>query len=144
MASPHETALLALQAALAGHGATIIREPDLPLSYPDGGLVNLAPANPVEEGVRLGTGVREWSREVDLEHVVQGADAVQRDADLDLALVRTAALLLADQTLGGAVDWLELSAPKESESVPMPGAETLKGAVLVATLFYETTHNPME
>lgn len=144
MASPHETALLALQAALAGHGATIIREPDLPLSYPDGGLVNLAPANPVEEGVRLGTGVREWSREVDLEHVVQGADAVQRDADLDSALARTAALLLADQTLGGAVDWLELSAPKESESVSMLGAETLKGEVLVATLFYETTHNPME
>ncbi len=144
MPSTHEAALLALQAALAGHAATVLREPDLPLEYPAGGLVNLAPDSPVEEGVRLGTGVREWSRDVDLEHVVQGADAEERDADIDAAMRQTAALLLSDRTLGGAVDWLELSAPKESDSVPMPGAETLKGAVLVATLFYETTLNPME
>ena len=31
MPSTHEAALLALQAALAGHAATVLREPDLPL-----------------------------------------------------------------------------------------------------------------
>ncbi|MBU2960064.1 hypothetical protein KO516_04315, partial [Citreicella sp. C3M06] len=63
---------------------------------------------------------------------------------LDVALVSLSALVLADRQLGGAVDWIEVGAPQQTEAVPMQGAETLAGAVLPVTIFYETTDNPME
>ncbi|WP_146592205.1 hypothetical protein [Puniceibacterium confluentis] len=144
MPSPHESAIAALLSALSGHAATVIRESDLPVDCPDAGLVNVVPEDPEDVGQHLGTGTREWERPVDLETVVRGPDAATRDAALDAALVSLAALLLADRTLGGAVDWIEVGAPQENEAVPMMGAETLKGAVLPVTLFYETTDNPME
>lgn len=144
MPSPHESAVAALQTALAGHTATVLREHDLPVVCPAEGLVNIAPGNPEDVGARLGVGVREWEATVDLEHVVQGADASTRDAAMDALLVETAALVLADRTLGGAVDWIEVGGVQASDTVPMQGAESLKGAVLPVTLFYETTDNPME
>jgi len=67
-----------------------------------------------------------------------------RAAALDMLLSQVAALLLADRSLGGMVSWLEPGAPQASDTVPMEGAESLKGAVLPVTLFYETPQNPME
>ncbi|WP_371398911.1 hypothetical protein [Marinovum algicola] len=144
MPSKHETAILALQAALAPHAATILREYELPEFCPPAGLINIVPGNAEEVGTRLGTGVREWQRPVELECVVQEADAAARDSAIDAALVSAATFLMADRTLGGAIDYLVPGAPEESEAVPMPGAESLKGSVLSVTLFYETTENPME
>ncbi len=144
MPSKHEAAIVALQGQLEAHEAAIFREHDLPEGCPLEGLINIVPGDPQEMGVRLGTGVREWQRGVELECVVQGADAATRDAAIDAVLTSAAALLMADRTLGGAVDFLVPGAPEESEAVPMPGAESLKGAVLSVALFYETPENPME
>lgn len=144
MPSTIETAIVALQSALSGHAATVLREADLPEECPPEGVINIVPSDPREVGRHLGVGRREWECVVELEAVVRGPDASSRNAALDAVLVAAADLLVADRTLGGAVDYLDLGGPTEIDVVPMLGAETLKGAVLTATLFYETTDNPME
>ncbi|KAB2539659.1 hypothetical protein AL035_17775 [Salipiger aestuarii] len=144
MPSPHEAPILALLAAIDSHAARVMREHDLPVACPDEGLINLVPGDSQEEGVRLGAGTREWSREIDCELVVRGSTAAARADTLDVALVSLSALVLADRQLGGAVDWIEVGAPQQTDAVPMQGAETLAGAVLPVTIFYETTENPME
>ncbi|WP_226560743.1 hypothetical protein [Salipiger thiooxidans] len=145
MTSPHEAAILALQASIDAHAATVIRESDFPAVCPAAGLINLVPMDPEEQAVRLGVGVSEWQRVVELETIVQAATEPERSAALDTALAALASLLAADCSLSGAVDWLVMGAPQQSDAVPMQGAETLKGAVLPVTLFYETTTaNPME
>ena len=144
MTSRHEAALDAILSALAPLAAQVMREEDLPVFCPPEGLVNLVPEDPEEEGQQLGTGIREWSRPVELECVVQAAEGPARAAALDMLLSQVAALLLADRSLGGMVSWLEPGAPQASDTVPMEGAESLKGAVLPVTLYYETPQNPME
>ncbi|APZ53744.1 hypothetical protein [Salipiger abyssi] len=144
MPSKHEAAILALQSALSGHASDILREQDLPVECPENGVINIVPGDPEDVGAHLGTGRIEWQRPVELEAVVQGTEAAARNAEMDAALGDVAARLVADRTLAGAVDYLLLSAPEESDTVPMQGAESLKGAVLTVTLFYETTENPME
>lgn len=143
MPSPHESITLALLAALAGHSATVLRERELPEFCPDEGVINLVPEDPVELDQRLGDAKREFSRGYDLEVVVQDADEVARAARLDSALTQIAQLL-DGSNLGGAVDFLRLEAPQETEDVPMEGAASLKAAVMPITVFYETSDNPME
>ncbi|MBU2963333.1 hypothetical protein KO516_21405, partial [Citreicella sp. C3M06] len=87
MPSPHESPVLALLVAIDGHVASVMREQDLPVSCPDQGLINLVPGDPQEDGVRLGAGTREWSREIDCELVVRGSTAAARADTLDVALV---------------------------------------------------------
>ncbi|QFS83984.1 hypothetical protein [Roseivivax sp. THAF197b] len=143
MPSPQETITLALVDALAPHIATILRKRELPEICPLNGLINVMPEDPREEGERLGDGVREWSQVFTLEVVVQNADETARSTALDTAL-REIATLLIGSNLGGAVDYLRLDAPQESEVVPMDGAASLKAATMPVTVFYETTQNPME
>lgn len=144
MASPHESAITALMLGLTTHPAVILREEDLPQLCPDEGLINLVPEDPEEQGQHLGTGTREWQRRVELECVVQHGDGAVRTTRIDTALSLAAALLVSDSTLGGAVTWLRLDAPLDSDTVPISGAESLRAAVLPVTLFYETSDNPME
>jgi len=144
MPSKIETALVALQDALSGHAATVLRSADLPVECPEAGLLNIVPGDPREVGRQLGTGRREFECVIEIEAVVQGATDTLRDAGLDASLASAAGLLLADRSLGGAVDYLDIDAPQETDEVPMAGAETLMGAVLPVTLFYVTTANPME
>lgn len=144
MPSTHETAISALVAALAPLFADVLREAELPHACPAEGLVNVQPADPEEGEQHLGTGTREFERDIELECVVQGSDAEARDAALDVLLRSVAAQLLADRSLGGAVTYLRVEAPQGTDVVPMDGAESLKGAVLPVTIYYETPDNPME
>lgn len=144
MPSTHETAIAALVAALTPHPARVLREAELPHACPANGLINVQPADPDEGEQHLGTGTREFERDIDLECVVQGSDAEERDAGLDALMQGVAALLLADRSLGGAVTYLRVNAPQGTDVVPMDGAESLKGAVLPVTIYYETPDNPME
>jgi len=144
MPSKFETAIIALQASLAGHAATVIREADLPETCPPEGLINIVPDDPREVGRHLGTGRREWEADIGLTVVMQDDTGSARNEKMDTALSSIVTLLFTDRTLGGAVDYLDLDTPVGFEVVPMPGAETFKEAVLAVTLFYETTANPME
>lgn len=144
MPSSHEAAIVALVAALADHPGEVMREEELPQYCPPEGLINAVPQDAEEADQHLGTGTREFDRVVELECVVQASSGTARDAALDEALQQAAALLLADTSLGGAVSYLRIEAPQGTDTVPMQGAESLKGAVLPVTLYYETPDNPME
>lgn len=140
--STHETVLTALLGALAGHALSVQRETDAPEDVPAAGLLVATPGDPQEEGRTLGVVTREWARAVDLEHIVRGDTVAARAAAIDTALRTTSALLLAAD-LGDDVH-LDLSGPEEADEILFPGAETMRGAVLIARLFYTTSDNPME
>lgn len=143
MPSAHEAVLLALEAELASHTAVEMREQELPQTIPPEGLINIAPGDPVEDAFELGTGRRSYSREIELEHVVQGASKADRASLLDAILTETAGLLHLS-VLGGAIDYLQVTAPQDADDIPIQGAASMKGAVLPIIVFYQTSHNPME
>lgn len=143
MTSTHEAILAALVTALDGHAMDVTREPDAAQAVGATGLLVVAPGDPAEQGRTLGVVRREWERAVELEHIVAGDDDAARIAAIDTALRQTVTLL-AGETLGGRVDHLDLSGPEEADQIPYPGAETLRGAVLIARLYYTTSDNPME
>lgn len=143
MPSKHEAILAALIDILDAHTMTVEREPDLDRTVGANGLLSVAPADPVEEGRHLGTGAREWVRDVELEHIVRAASPAARGAAVDAAMAETVALL-TEQTLGGRVDYIDLGGPEEADDVPFDGAETQRGAVLIARLYYTTSTNPLE
>lgn len=143
MTTRHEAITVALVAALAGHPSEVMREQDLPQRCPAAGILNVVPQDPVGAGTRLGAGIMEWSRAYHFELVVQGADAASRNQQLDASIAQIGAILHG-ATLGGAIDYLDLGPPTEADHVPMEGAASLKGAVVVATVFYETSDNPLE
>ncbi|EPX82099.1 hypothetical protein [Salipiger mucosus] len=145
MPSPHEAAVVALEQVLAIYSPiAVMREEELPIACPAAGLMNIRPEDPEEEDQRLGSGIREWSRLIEIECVVQADTSDRRNELLDNMLTSVAGFLLANRTLGGAVDYLQPGAPENSEVVPMEGTDSLKGAVLPVTIYYETTDNPME
>lgn len=121
----------------------VTRESVLPVTCPSSGLVNINLEDADEIGRRLGTGVREWSRVAEVEIVVEDPDETAANAALDAILAQIGAGL-SDVTLGGAVEYLDLSAPVGADDIPMEGAATLKGAVVEVTLYYTTGNNPME
>lgn len=144
MPTKHEGIAQALLAALeAGCSAQVMREEELPVRCPAEGVLNLRPDDPQEDDQHLGTGVREWSRVFELEVVVQGAEEADRTTAFDALMVELG-VIFDGLSLGGLVSHLELSAPEGVDEVPMEGAETLKGATVPVTAFYETTNNPME
>lgn len=142
MTSKHEMIITALVAALEAHSLSVTREPDSALD-PSAGLLVVAPGDPVEEGRQLGTGTREWMRAVELEHIVSAASEEARAAAVDAAMAETFDIL-DGETLGGLVDHIDIGGPEEADDVPYDGAETARGAVVVARLYYLTTRNPME
>jgi hypothetical protein len=143
MPTRHEAIVLGLIATLAAQPVPVWRQQVLPRHCPVTGIVNLVPQDPVETGHRLGVGVREWQRAIELEIIVQGQTATERSGALDV-VVAPIGQILTGNTLGGLVDYIDLGPPQEADDVPMEGAESLSGAVVTVTLFYETSTNPME
>ncbi|MEP0155248.1 hypothetical protein [Pseudophaeobacter sp.] len=143
MPTPHEAILDALMAELETHAADVIQEEELPQVCPANGLINLVPEDPVEAGVSLGTGAREWSRQVGLEVIVKHEDAASRRNAIEDALVQLAGLITGS-SLGGTATYLLIGPPERADDIPMAGAVDLRGAVVSVTLFYETSDNPME
>lgn len=146
MSSPHETVAAAVTAALVAlmddpGGPAVTREIDIPEFVPEAGLVNVRFEDPVELGRQLGTGTREWSRVAAVEIVVQSGDLADRIATFEAILAKVGGL--ADAPIAG-IDWLDLGAPVDGDSVPIDGAGTIRSAVVEATLFYMTARNPME
>ncbi len=143
MSTRHEAIVAGLVAALSGHTSDVLREEELPQRCPAAGLLNVVPQDAVEEDVQLGTGRREWSRQFQLEVVVQAAEQANRITALDTALTQIG-VLLHQNTLGGLVDFLLIGPPGDVDTIPMEGAASLKGAIVVITVFYQTSDNPME
>ncbi len=121
----------------------VTREEVLPQRCPDDGLVNLHMNDAEEIDQRLGDGRREWSRTAEIEVIVQAPDLQDRIDAMDALHAQIGAALYGNK-LSGLVAHIELSAPVDADEIPMDGVATLKGTVIEAVLYYETSNNPME
>lgn len=143
MPTRHEAVILALTGILQGQSSQVMREVVLPLECPAEGLVNVVAEDPVEVGIQLGTGVREYERKVSLELIVMASGSETLASVMDEKLPAIAQILHGS-TLGGLIDYLLLNAPEDADDIPMQDAVNLRGAVVPVVLFYETSDNPME
>ena len=78
----------------------------------------------------------------ELEITVGGADDAERVAQLEDILAAIADAIVADRTLGGAVEWSE-PGPPLIEPVPVDGAAALKSALLPITLWFTAPDTPL-
>jgi len=147
--SARETALAALLANLTASAAArpapkpvVLRNETYPQALPPGGLVVLrdgetALAEPIMSPLR-------WhiEHEAQVEVVVAGNTAAARAAALDALLVALAAGIVANRTLGGAVEYAQ-AGPADLEDVEFEGAAPLRAARFNVTLQFSAAETPL-
>lgn len=130
-----ETALAALAAALGTvPGFAVVRNPDAVEAVGDG-LIVVRDGDPGEPEVLLSPLTYSYQHPVPVEVYREGG--ADKEAALVAGLQPIGANLEADRTLGGAVNWLTLSAPQTGFDRPA-GTEDLAGARFFVTLEYDT------
>ena len=135
--SKRETALQALLAVItaAVPAADVKRNADVPLDVGPGGRVILRDGDPGEPEVSLSPPLYAFDHRVPVELYV-GPDGNPEGA-LDGLLTDIDAALLADGTLGGAVDHCEPVAPS-IEAIPADAGAPLRAARFDILLIYVT------
>ncbi len=133
-----ETILSTLHARLSALPATALRGEVLPERVPPAGLLILRDGEPGEPEVTLSPLTYHYQHRAEVEAIVQGAD---RDLAFDILCESIAAVISADQTLGGLCDWVEADAPQPVD-LPVEGAVSLKAAVIPVMIHYSTA-NPL-
>jgi hypothetical protein len=139
MPSARETALAALADALLPTGAEVWRGTDINRTIPPAGLVEVEEGDAVEEAM-LSPLTYEVSQQATLSVAVTAADEPARDAAMDALLSAIAALLVADRTLGGAVDDLTIGSPS-FEAIEADGAGKI--ARVPCTLHFHVIGSPL-
>lgn len=148
MPSIREAALSALLARLvAVQDAVAGREIAVPERIPPGGLLILRDGEPGVPEITLSPLLHHYDHVAEIELLVQATDpplgrtGPGRARALDDLLRALAASLVADRTLGGAVEWLTWGAP-ETEDITVAGGAAIKAARVPVTLTY-TTPDPL-
>ena len=108
--SARETAVAALAELLRQTGATVWRDTDRELAIPPDGLIIVTEGDSAETPL-LSPMRWEIDQACDIQAIVTAADEYARDAALNALLSRIAALIVADRTLAGAVQWAEPGSP---------------------------------
>jgi hypothetical protein len=148
MMSIRETAISALHdtlhAAVAGMdpAPTVLRNETVPQRLPPGGVLVLQDGETEEATAMLSPLAYAIRHRAELEITVGGADEAERIARLDALLGVVAAAIIANRTLGGAVEWSE-PGPPLIEPVPVEGAAALKAALLPITLWFTAPDTPL-
>jgi hypothetical protein len=85
-----------------------------------------------------------WAIEhrAEIEVAVTGATPAARNALLDALLVDISAAILADRTLGGAVEWSQPGAP-EFHDAEFEGAAAARAALVPVTLSFTVAGSPL-
>lgn len=139
--SVREAALKALFTLLEGvvwpvPAPVVSRNEPEPAAIPDGGLVSLLDGEPGAPEVYLGRPPQyAYSHEATLLVLVQKQGAEVRDALLDELLRAIGAAVEADPTLGGVVEFAQVSAPAPLTE-PIEGARSVKGCEIAVVLDY--------
>jgi hypothetical protein len=79
-----------------------------------------------------------WQHQVAIEIFVADPDASERDKRMDGLLVELAALIEADRTLGGVIEYAEIGPPKFDELAP-DGVSGIKACLLPVVLHYSSS-----
>lgn len=134
--SARETALAALHALVAATfpDLDVYRTPEAPIEIPDGESVTLLDGEVLSETRILSPYMIaiEWQARVEVH-------APDRDR-LDAMLMALGAAIEADRTLGGAVEFADVSTPETAE---LGGAPPLRSASVPITLQFTAAGTPL-
>lgn len=138
--SQRENAIGALFAALGqlSLGTMVKRNAALPERVADHAMAILRDGEMGEPEVSLSPLTYHWQHQVAIELFVADADAAARDARMDGLLTELAGLIEADRTLGGVIEYAEISAPKFDELAP-DGSSGIKACLLPVMLHYSSS-----
>ena len=146
--STREAALAALHTAISTALASRSPEPQVlrgeavPQRIAAGGLVMIQDGETVEETAILSP--LRWQVRHVAEVVVAAAGATPeaRAAALDGLLVDVAAAIVADRTLGGAVEWVQ---PESAsfDDLEFEGAASVRAAFMPVSLWFTTSETPL-
>jgi hypothetical protein len=146
--STREAAIAALHTALSTALAArspapqVLRNETVPQRVPAGGLVIVRDGEQQTETPMLSPLSYAIEHGADVEIIASGATAVDRDDLLDALLMDVSAAIVADRTLGGAVEWANLSAPS-FDDVVVEGAAPLKAAIVTVSLAFTVAASPL-
>jgi hypothetical protein len=146
--SMRETAIAALhsrlqtQLALRNPPPLVLRGETIPQRMPPGGLVLVRDGETVEETAILSPLAFAIEHRAEIEVAVTGATPAARNALLDALLVDIGAAVLADRTLGGAVEWAQPGSP-EFQDVEFEGAAAARAALVPVTLSFTVAGSPL-
>ena len=131
-----EAALAALAAALdAATAVEVIRNSDRPEDVPAAGLVVL------QDGSQGDTEQSFSPLRYHIDHTANVVVMAPSEAVRDGILGDLVPALVADRTLGGAVEWVEIGAVS-FDMADFDAAEALRGAVLPVVMHYTTLASP--
>ena len=137
--SQRENAIGALFAVLGQLSlrTTVKRNAALPERIADHAMTILRDGEMGEPEVSLSPLTYHWQHQVAIELFVADPDASTRDARMDGLLVELAALIEADRTLAGVVEYAEIGQPKFDELAP-EGTSGIKACLLPVVLHYSS------
>ncbi len=138
--SQRESAIGALFAVL-GHlslGVMTKRNASLPERLSEHAMAVLRDGEMGEPEVSLSPLTYHWQHQVAIEIFVADPDASERDKRMDGLLVELAALIEADRTLGGVIEYAEIGPPKFDELAP-DGVSGIKACLLPVVLHYSSS-----
>ena len=137
--SQRENAIGALFAVLGqlSLGTMVKRNAALPERIADHAMAILRDGEMGEPEVSLSPLTYHWQHQVAIELFVADPDAAARDSRMDGLLVELAALIEADRTLLGVVEYAEIGQPKFDELAP-EGTSGIKACLLPVVLHYSS------
>jgi len=138
--SQRESAIGALFAVL-GHlslGVMTKRNASLPERLSEHAMAVLRDGEMGEPEVSLSPLTYHWQHRVAIELFVADPNASERDKRMDGLLVELAALIEADRTLGGVIEYAEIGPPKFDELAP-DGVSGIKACLLPVVLHYSSS-----
>ncbi|MGV0961429.1 MAG: hypothetical protein ACOYB1_16515 [Limnohabitans sp.] len=138
--SQREQAIGALFAVLGqlSLGTTVKRNVALPERVSDHAMAILRDGEMGEPEVSLSPLTYHWQHQVAIELLVADPDATVRDSRMDGLLSELASLIEVDRTLGGVIEYAEISTPKFDELAP-EGSSGIKACLLPVVLHYSSS-----
>ena len=140
--SQREGAIGALFAVLGqlslGTGAAVKRNAALPERLSEHAMAIVRDGEMGEPEVLLSPLTYHWQHQVAIELFVADPAASARDARMDGLLVELAALIEADRTLSGVIEYAEIGPPKFDELAP-EGSSGIKACLLPVVLHYSSS-----
>ena len=126
------------QLSLGPSVATVKRNAALPERVTDQAMAILRDGEMGEPDVSLSPLTYHWQHQVAVELFVAEPGTGARDARMDGLLMELAALIEADRTLAGVVEYAEIGPPKFDELAP-EGTSGIKACLLPIVLHYSST-----
>ena len=140
----HREALISeIISALAGTGAKVLRNAEVPTTIPAEGLIVLRdgdPGDPVD--VTLSPVTYTFDHRVEIEVYAQAQAKTARTATLDGLIGAIGSALAADRTFGGLADWSAPGGPSVTDT-GSTGAQSIASAAINLTVTY-TVNDPLQ